>query len=112
MGKFDMGSTTLSTLGQQTQGSSDDLGTLINKLIAAAEPLEKEFEGSGKAQFLNFKRRSDEITAELNSALGAIMTGQSGMDTAFNTGDSEMADNARSAEGSANFDGAKFSGRS
>jgi uncharacterized protein YukE len=109
--KFDMGSSTLSTLTQQTQGSSDDLGSLIQQLIAAAAPLEGKFNGASRAAFDSFKSRSDEITAELNGALGAIVGGQSGMDTAFNTGDTEMSDNARSAEGSANFDGARFSGR-
>ena len=39
-GPFDMGSTTLAELGKSTLGSSDDLGTLIQLLISAAEPLE------------------------------------------------------------------------
>lgn len=110
--KFDMGATTLSTLTKQTQGSSDDLGSLIRQLIAAAAPLEGKFNGAGRAAFDSFKARSDEITAALNGALGAIVGGQAGMDTAFGTGDVEMSDNARSAEGSANFDAARFSGRS
>ncbi|WP_306316737.1 MULTISPECIES: hypothetical protein [unclassified Streptomyces] len=38
--KFDMGSTTLSTLTKSTSGSSDDLGALIQQLTAAAQPLE------------------------------------------------------------------------
>ena len=33
--KFDMGSQTLGNLTRQTQGASDDLGTLIQQLIAA-----------------------------------------------------------------------------
>ena len=109
--KFDMGASTLSTLTQQTQGSSDDLGALIRQLVAAAAPLEGNFNGAGRAAFDSFKARTDEITAELNSSLGAILGGQSGMDTAFGQGDVEMSDNARSAEGSANFDAARFAGR-
>lgn len=109
--KFDMGASTLSTLSKQTQGSSDDLGALIRQLIAAAEPLEGRFNGAGRAAFDSFKARADEITAELNSSLRAILGGQSGMDTAFGQGDTEMADNAGSAQASANFDAARFGAR-
>ena len=68
--KFDMGKTTLTTLAQQTSGSSDDLGVLIRQLLAAAEPLEGKFNGSGKAAFDPFKAHADEITGELNGAAG------------------------------------------
>jgi len=108
--KFDMGSQTLSTLTKQTRGASDDLGLLIRQLIAAAEPLEGNFNGGGRAAFDSFKANADSITAELNSSLGAILGGQSGMDSAFGHGDTEMADNASSASGSANFDAARFCG--
>jgi uncharacterized protein YukE len=108
--KFDMGSTTPQTLTQQTQGSSDDLGTLIQRLIAAAAPLEGSFNGAGRAAFDSFKARADQITAELNSALGSILGGQSGMDTAFTQGDTEMADNATATMSSADFDSARFAG--
>ncbi|GAA3357930.1 MULTISPECIES: hypothetical protein [Saccharopolyspora] len=109
--KFDMGSSTLSTLTKQTQGSSDDLGTLIRQLIAAAEPLEGKFNGAGRAAFDGFKARADEITAELNGSLNAILGGQSGMDTSFVQGDTEMADNATSTQAGANFDAARFGAR-
>ncbi len=108
--KFDMGSATLSTLVGKTQGSSDELGALIKQLIAAAQPLEGKFNGAGKAAFDAFKANSDQITAELNSALGAILGGQSGMDRSFVTGDTEMSDTTRAAQGAANFNGARFSG--
>lgn len=108
--KFDMGTSTLSGLTRRTQGASDDLGTLIRQHIAAAEPLEGHFNGAGRAAFDAFKANADSITAELNSALGAIIGGQSGMDRSFATGDTEMADNARSGQGTANFDAARFSG--
>jgi uncharacterized protein YukE len=108
--KFDMGAQTLSTLTQQTQASSEDLGTLIRQLIAAAEPLEGNFNGAGRAAFDSFKTNADTITADLNSALGAILGGQSGMNQAFGQGDTEMADNASTAGGSANFDAARFGG--
>jgi uncharacterized protein YukE len=106
--KFDMGAQTLTALGQQTQGASDDLGSLIQQLIAAAEPLEGNFNGAGRAAFDSFKANADSITAELNGALSAILGGQTGMNQSFSQGDTEMADNSTSAAGSANFDAARF----
>ena len=109
--KFDLGADTLSTLTRQTQGSSDDLGGLIKQLIASVTPLETTFQGAGRAQFDSFKARADQITADLNGALGAILGGQTGMNTAVATGVSEMSDNAAQAAGSANFDAARFGAR-
>jgi uncharacterized protein YukE len=106
--KFDMGAQTLTALTQQTQGSTEDLGALIQQLIAAAEPLEGNFNGAGRAAFDGFKANADMITAELNGALGAILGGQAGMNQAFTQGDTEMSDNATSAQGTANFDAARF----
>ncbi|TLQ42953.1 hypothetical protein [Streptomyces marianii] len=109
--KFDMGSTTLVTLGKSTIGSSDDLGTLIQWLIAAAEPLEGKFNGAGKAAFDSFKIRADEITDALNGSLSSILGGQAGMDEAFGSGDVEQEDNANKNMGAANFDAARFGAR-
>ncbi len=109
--KFDMGSTTLSDLGKSTVGSSTDLGTLIQLLIAAADPLEGKFNGAGKAAFDSFKVRADEITDALNGSLRSILRGQSGMDTAFGTGDQEQESNAHQSMAGATFDAARFSGR-
>ncbi|MGW1891304.1 hypothetical protein ACWCP6_13765 [Streptomyces sp. NPDC002004] len=109
--KFDMGSTTLADLGKSTLASTNDLGTLIRWLIQAAEPLEGKFNGQGKVAFDSFKGRADEITDALNGSLHSILGGQSGMDTAFGTGDQEQADNAHKNVGAANFDGARFGAR-
>lgn len=109
--KFDMGSTTLSELGKSTVGSGQDLGSLIQLLIQAAEPLEGKFNGAGKAAFDTFKVNADEITNALNSSLSAILGGQSGMDTAFGSGDLELEDNANQNMGAANFDAARFGAR-
>jgi uncharacterized protein YukE len=109
--KFDMGSTTLSTLVKQTQGSGEDLGVLIRQLIAAAQPLEGKFNGAGKTAFDAFKAHSDQITADLNGALRSILGGQSGMDKSFTSGDVQMQDTARQTMSAANFDAARFSGR-
>lgn len=108
--KFDMGQSALSSLTKQSQGSSDTLGTLITQLVAAAQPLEGKFNGAGRAAFDSFKTRADQITADLNSSLGAIVGGQRGMDTAFGQGDSDMAGNARATEQNATFDAARFGG--
>ncbi|GGU28769.1 hypothetical protein [Streptomyces lavendofoliae] len=109
--KFDMGAQVLSTLMSQSQGSSNDLGQLIRQLVQAAAPLEGKFNGAGKVAFDSFKSRSDEITAALNGSLAAILGGQSGMESAFGSGDQEQGDNARTQMSSANFDAARFSGR-
>jgi uncharacterized protein YukE len=106
--KFDLGQSTLATLAKQSSGSSNDLGTLIRQLVAAAEPLEGKFNGAGRAAFDSFKAHADQITAELNSSLGAIIGGQTGMDKAFSRGDHDMSDNARVAQQSASFDSARF----
>lgn len=109
--KFDMGDTTLSTLAKGTEGSNQDLGALVQQLVAAVEPLEGKFNGAGRVAFDNFKARTDEIAAELNTSLGMILQGQGGMDTAFQAGDVEASDNATQAQGQANFDGARFASR-
>ncbi|MDO5619562.1 hypothetical protein [Kocuria sp.] len=109
--KFDMGNTTLGTLTQQTGGSQDELTTLIRQLVDAVTPLEGKFNGAGRAAFDTFKGRVDEISNDLNSALAAVNVGQSEMDLATQTGDQETSDNATRAEGSANFDAARFAAR-
>lgn len=107
--KFDMGSSTLSTLNQQTTGSTDELGTLVRQLADAVTPLEGKFNGSGRSAFDSFKARTDEISADLNQALSAIGIGQGEMNVATQTGDQESADNATRNQGAANFDSARFS---
>ncbi|MFE4870081.1 hypothetical protein [Streptomyces sp. NPDC056682] len=109
--KFDMGSTTLSDLGKNTDGSSTDLGALIRQLIAAADPLEGKFNGAGKSAFDTFKAHADEITGDLNGSLQDILGGQSGMDSAFGSGDHEQESNAHQNMSSANFDAARFGAR-
>lgn len=109
--KFDMGRTTLSTLVQGTTGSHEDLGGLVRQLAASSDQLTGKFAGSGAAAFAQFKSRSDEIADALNGSLARILEGQGGMDTAFQTGDAELSDNATSTQGRADFDGANFSSR-
>jgi hypothetical protein len=107
-GRWDQGQQTLVTLAQGTQGSRDELGTLIKQLIQAAEPLVGKFNGAGRAAFDNFKAHADQITADLNAGLGSVNTGQIGMEKAFSTGDQTMADDAQTRMSAANFDAAKF----
>ena len=109
--KFDMGADTLGTLRTQTSGSNDELGGLIQQLVQAATPLEGNFNGAGKAAFDRFKMRGDEITGELNRSLSAILGGIGGRVTSVGVGEQDMASMARSAEGAAKFDAARFGGR-
>ncbi|GAB3117188.1 hypothetical protein GCM10027055_28120 [Janibacter alkaliphilus] len=109
--KFDMGSTTLGTLSKGTQGSHDDLGSLVKELVRAVEPLEGKFNGRGRVAFDSFKQRTDEVAAELNSSLAKILEGQGEMDLAFHTGDEEAGQNASQSEGKSSFDRARFSGQ-
>jgi uncharacterized protein YukE len=107
-GRWDQGQQTLVTLARGTQGSTQELGTLVKQLIEAAQPLAGKFNGAGKAAFDNFKAHADQITADLNTGLGSVNTGQVGMEKAFSMGDQTMADDAQSRMSSANFDAAKF----
>ncbi|WP_151769929.1 hypothetical protein [Streptomyces abyssomicinicus] len=106
--KFDMGAQTLSTLQRDSRGSSDDLGALVRQLVVAVQPLEGKFNGSGRVMFDQFKAQADQIAADLNGSLGAILGGQAGMDSAFASGDQEQGDNARQQMSAANFDAARF----
>lgn len=106
--KFDMGAQTLANLQRESRGSSDDLGALVRQLVQAAEPLEGRFNGAGRQMFDQFKARADQIANDLNGSLSAILGGQSGMDSAFASGDQEQGDNARQQMSAANFDAARF----
>lgn len=109
--KFDMASETLSVLTKSTGSSQEDLTSLVRQLVDAVTPLEGKFNGAGRAAFDAFKGRADEVTNDLNSALAAVNAGQAEMDRSTQTGDQESADNSSKAEGSANFDGARFAAR-
>lgn len=109
--KFDMGGQTLTLLRQQTSSSSQDLGSLLRALVVAAEPLEGRFNGAGRVSFDAFKASADAVTAELDSALSAVLHGQSGLDRSFQQGDEQMADETRSVQGAANFDATQFGSR-
>ena len=76
--------------------------------LVTAEPLEGKCNGAGRQAFDQFKARADGITRELNSSLAAILGGQSGMESAFSSGDQEQGENARQQMGAANFDAARF----
>ena len=106
--KFAMGSEVLSTLTKKTGASSEDLGALVRELGAAAAPLEGKFNGAGRAAFDAFKGRTEEISVELNQALGSVLAGVAGMDKSFTEGDTAMADETRAQQGSVSFDAARF----
>lgn len=106
--KFAMGADVLSGLTKQTSSAGEDLGALVRQLADAAQPLEGNFNGAGRAAFDKFKSETDRIATELNGALGAVLQGISGMDRSFGEGDVAMADDTRAAEGSSSFDAARF----
>jgi uncharacterized protein YukE len=110
--KFAMGAQVLTTLTKQTSGSNDDLGALVRQLADAAEPLQGKFNGAGRAAFDKFKGETDRIAVDLNRALSSVLTGISGMDRSFQEGDQEMSESTRSLDGSANYEAARFGGRS
>jgi len=106
--KFDMGAQTLANLGKQTQGASDDLGSLIKRLVDAAQPLEPVFKGPAKRKFDTFKQDADQVAKDLDTALGRILGGVRGMDTEFGQGVQDMATQVQGAQQQANFDQARF----
>lgn len=110
--KFAMGAETLSTLTKQTSTSSDDLGTLVRQLARAADPLQNDFQGAGKAAFIEFKANTDKIADGLNQALASVLQGVGGMDSAFVHGEQQQADETRGIMASATFDVGRFSGGS
>jgi hypothetical protein len=108
--KFAMGAETLGQLTKQTSSASDDLGTVVKQLFAAAEPIQGKFNGAGRAAFDTFKGHTDEIANELNGALAAVLHGIDGQNVAFIRGEEQMVSETHTAQAGANFDGARFSG--
>lgn len=106
---FDMGGNVLSTLTTQTSGSVDELVSLVRQLGDADAELQARFNGAGAIGYVNFKHRVDECANDLSVALHMINQGQSEMDRTVETGDTELADNAHAADGSAQYDAARFS---
>ncbi|MDQ1075309.1 MULTISPECIES: hypothetical protein [Microbacterium] len=109
--KFAMGSSTLGVLSKATSGSSDELSLLVRQLFEAAEPLEGQFQGAGRAAFDRFKSRTDEISAELKLSLDGVLTGITGMDRSFQEGEAAMVDETTSLESGSSFDAARFGAR-
>lgn len=81
--KFDMHATALADYGKKADTTHQDLGALINELVAAAEPLEKKFNGEAKAAFNTFHQNTHTVSDDLKSAYGAIMGSVAEQDRAF-----------------------------
>ncbi|MFT4226342.1 WXG100 family type VII secretion target [Micropruina sp.] len=109
--KFDMGTETLTTLSQKTSTESDDLRSLVNTFIRAADPLQHKLAGPAKDAFDKFKAKSDEVADTLNTALVGICGSIDGQSQSFIQGAQEGADTHRTNEGSANFAGVEAIGR-
>ncbi|MCW3156891.1 hypothetical protein [Micropruina sonneratiae] len=104
--KFSMGADVLSSLSSKTSVESDDMKTLVDNFIAAAEPLRGKMSGPAKDAFDKFKLKSDEIAVTMNNALVGICGSIEGQDKSFKQGAQEGADVHSANEGSANFAGA------
>lgn len=107
--KFSMEADVLSVLGKKTATESDDLGQLVRDLIAAAEPLEGQFNGPARASFNNFKLRTDEVATSLNNALVGITGSIAGQHETFVNVAEEGAALHSAAAGGAAFDAADAS---
>ncbi|MBO0813396.1 MAG: hypothetical protein J2P23_15325 [Microlunatus sp.] len=110
MPRYAMGDTTLTTLTRQTSTNSDDLGTLVRQLAAAAEPIQQDFQGAGRVAFDEFHGHTDEIANGLNAALKSVLAGVGGQDSAFAQGVTQQYEQTHGLMASANFDAARFSG--
>lgn len=110
MARYVMGDTTLSTLTRQTSTNSDDLGSLVRQLAAAAEPIQQDFQGAGRVAFDQFEAHTDEIANGLNAALRSVLAGVGGQDSAFAQGVAQQYEQTHGLMASANFDAARFSG--
>jgi hypothetical protein len=108
--KFAMGAETLGQLTKQTSSASDDLGSVVRELFAAAEPIQGKFNGAGRAAFDRFKGETDRIANELNAALAAVLGGIDGQNVAFLQGEEQMVSETTAAQAGANFEAARFSG--
>jgi len=106
--KFAMGADTLSVLSKATSGSSDELAALVRQLLEAAEPLEGQFQGAGRAAFDRFKSRTDAISGELKASLDGVLAGIGGMNRSFLEGETAMVDSTQSLESGSAFDAARF----
>lgn len=109
--KFSVGTQVLGTLLNRTSSESDDLKTLVENFVAAAEPLQGKMSGEAKVAFDNFKGKSDEVSGTLHNALVGICGSIDGQNQAFIQGAQEGADTHRQSEGTANFAGAEVVAR-
>jgi uncharacterized protein YukE len=110
MMKFAMGAETLGQLTKQTSSATDDLGSVVKELFAAAEPIQGKFNGAGRAAFDSFKGETDRIANELNAALASVLGGIDGQNVAFLEGEGQMVSETTAAQAGANFEAARFSG--
>lgn len=91
-----------------TDVSNQDLGTLITKLVNAAEPLKEKFEGSGRGSFDQLHVRAKEISDMLKKDLNSLQEGQVEISNAVVQGDEAMSDAAQRQMNASNFDNVKF----
>ena len=106
---FDMGAETLSQLSTDTSSSHDELTAQVRALFDAAAPLDGAYNGRGRAAFDAFKSDGDDLAAEVNRALAAVLGGIDGQNVAFVDGEQQMTEETSAAHSGAAFDAARFS---
>ncbi|HVK43305.1 MAG TPA: hypothetical protein VM429_00175 [Micropruina sp.] len=111
MVKFSVSAPALGTLLNRTTSESDDLRTLVQKFVEAAQPLEGKMSGEAKKAFDAFKGKSDEVAGTLHNALVGICGSIDGQNKSFIQGGQEGADTHRQSEGAANFGAAEVVAR-
>lgn len=104
-----MGRETLSTLTKQSDTSYGHLKQLLDKLAQAAMPIRDKLHGENRVALDNFINHTDEIAAEMHTALGRHVEGTAGQNRAFTQADAEQASATRAAEGRADYSSANFS---
>jgi uncharacterized protein YukE len=106
--RIDVSTDSANDLITTTEQAFQELGSQVNKLMTAAEPMGESFSGDAKIEFDALNARAGEVADTLNKGLGRINEGQADFTKVILAGDSEMADEARSQMSAANFDAAKF----
>lgn len=104
--KFAMEADALIQHGQKTETEHGDLGSLVRDLVAAADPIMKDFNGPGRAAFNTFKLKADSISGQLNAALAGILRSVGEQNNAFVAAADESQDLYQSSMAGANFDAA------
>lgn len=104
--KFEMEQDTMDHFGQDSATGSEDLGTLVRNFLTATDAAEGKLSGPQKARLDQFKVRLDDTLAALHRGSNVLVETASTLNLTLNDLVTEGESVYRSAEGSANFEGA------